>query len=156
MTELANERKISRLQKYLSALRKIAGWSAEDLGNFIGVTRQTIVNLENSSVKMSKLHYIAIRAVFDAEARESGNETLQKSLAAFIDRDDIPDTSRDELRDAVNEISSSVGRRKGSAAIRQAISTAALFVGILSGMLYADLLNSQKKPSESSLSPKRN
>ena len=116
-----NETKIARLQRYLSALRKIAGWSAEDLGNLLGVTRQTIVNLENASVKMSKLQYIAIRPVLDAEAQDSHNQTLQQAISVFIDNDGISKEDRDNLRDEVNATASRVSKRKGSAAISQAI-----------------------------------
>ena len=121
MLETLNGLKISRLQKYLSALRQIAGWSAEDLGDLIGVTRQTIVNLENSSAKMSKVQYIAIRAVFDAEAKDSDNQTLQKALSVFIDSDDMPEAEKDKLRDEVNATARRVGKRKGSSAVSQAI-----------------------------------
>ena len=42
--------KISKLQKNLAVIRKVAGWTAEDLGDRIGVSRQTISNLEKSTV----------------------------------------------------------------------------------------------------------
>ena len=44
------QKQINRLQKNLSSIRKIAGWTAEVLGNKIGVTKQTISNLDSTSV----------------------------------------------------------------------------------------------------------
>ena len=44
---------IACLQKNLSAVRKIAGWTSEQLGEKIGVTKQTISNLENEKTKMT-------------------------------------------------------------------------------------------------------
>ena len=61
------ENQIQRLQTNLEAIRKIAGWTAKDLGEKIGVTKQTISNLENSKTKMNFTQYIAIRSVLDAD-----------------------------------------------------------------------------------------
>ena len=61
------QKQINRLQENLSSIRKIAGWTAEVLGNKIGVTKQTISNLENNKTPMNFTQYIAIRSVLDAE-----------------------------------------------------------------------------------------
>ena len=45
---------IGVMQKHLQVLRKISGWTAEDLGQRLGVTKQTISNLENRKVDMTK------------------------------------------------------------------------------------------------------
>ena len=37
---------IERMQKYLQLIRRAVGWSAEEFGERIGVTRQTINNIE--------------------------------------------------------------------------------------------------------------
>ncbi len=51
--ELNERRKqIKRLQDNLSSIRKIAGWSAEVFGEKLGVTKQTISNLENQKTPM--------------------------------------------------------------------------------------------------------
>lgn len=54
----------------LSSIRKIAGWTAATLGDKIGVTKQTISNLENQKSPMTFTQYIAIRAVLDAEVEK--------------------------------------------------------------------------------------
>ena len=112
-----NTLKIGRLKKNLATLRKIAGWSAEDLADMIGVTRQTIVNLENdSSYQMTKMQYIAIRAVMEAEVEDSGNSTLGQVINILIDMDDVPEGKKETVQKTVAEATSVLGRRAGSVA----------------------------------------
>lgn len=88
MENKKNERQlqINRLQQNLSSIRKIAGWSAETLGNKIGVTKQTISNLENKKTPMTFTQYIAIRAVLDAETETNkDNEALPKVISILLD-----------------------------------------------------------------------
>lgn len=87
MTE--REKHIKRLQQNLSSIRKIAGWSAETLGGKIGVTKQTISNLENQKTPMNFAQYIAIRSVIDSEIENNKeNEVLRKVVAILLDCDD--------------------------------------------------------------------
>lgn len=52
--DMALERNdIKKLQVNLSSIRKIAGWTAQDLGKKIGVTKQTISNLGNQKTEMT-------------------------------------------------------------------------------------------------------
>lgn len=55
------------MQDNLCDLRKIAGWTAEVLAGKLGITKQTISNLENQKVRISRIQYIAIRSVFECE-----------------------------------------------------------------------------------------
>ena len=83
-------RQIARLQDNLSAIRKIAGWSAADLGDKIGVTKQTIGNLENGKTKMGFPQYVAIRTALDMEIEDNpDNELLPKVVAILLDSDDL-------------------------------------------------------------------
>lgn len=76
---------ISTMQKYLQILRKINGWTAESLGRRLGVTKQTISNLENSKVIMTRTQYIALRTIFEYEVREIGtNDVLKKVLCILF------------------------------------------------------------------------
>lgn len=73
---------VERLQDNLALIRKAGGWSAEEFGDMIGVTKQTISNLENKKTPLSKTQYIAIRAVLDyeiAERAEHGDDTVLAS-----------------------------------------------------------------------------
>ena len=88
--------KITRLQDNLSSLRKLAGWTAEGLGNQLGVTKQTISNLETKKTPMNKMQYIAIRAVFEKRCYELGeNQILKQAIEILVDKD-IDDVTGNE------------------------------------------------------------
>jgi len=70
---------IEQLQDNLALIRKAGGWSAEEFGDMIGVTKQTISNLENKKTPLSKTQYIAIRAVLDYEIAERKDDTVLAS-----------------------------------------------------------------------------
>lgn len=53
------------LSMHLHDLMQVFGVTCEELGNAIGVTKQTISNLSTRKSRMSKEHYIAIRLYFD-------------------------------------------------------------------------------------------
>ena len=55
------------LQNNLKAIREILNWTSSDLSNLIGVTKQTIRNLETQKSRLTKLHYIALRTLIDFE-----------------------------------------------------------------------------------------
>lgn len=112
-----DEEKIVRLQENLSVLRKVAGWSAEDLANMIGITRQTVVNLEKGGdYRMTKIQYIAIRSVLEAESREHQNDTLGKLVEILVDSAETSEESKNEVRKTVTTATNGVSKRTGSAA----------------------------------------
>jgi len=96
------------MQDNLCDLRKIAGWTAENLAGKLGITKQTISNLENQKVKLSRIQYIAIRAVFECEAAASSNNTtLRKVMRVLFSA--MPPTypaQKDEVRTAMISIAS--------------------------------------------------
>ncbi len=89
MKNLMDERmkKVKCLQENLLSIRKIAGWSAEKLGYNIGVTKQTISNLENGKTPMSFTQYLAIRSVLDEEFENNKENTvLPQVIDILIDK----------------------------------------------------------------------
>ena len=56
---------IDTLQISLRAVRQLLGLSAQELGELIGLTRQTINNLELGKSQMSPTQYVALCAVID-------------------------------------------------------------------------------------------
>ena len=92
--DLVNK-EIAKLQNNLQAIRKIAGWTTEELGDKIGVTKQTISNIENHKTTMTKTQYIALRTVIDYEiATNTKNDTLAQVVATLLyssDEDDEPE-----------------------------------------------------------------
>jgi transcriptional regulator with XRE-family HTH domain len=108
LSEKLNERnkQIKRLQQNLSSIRKIAGWTAEVLGEKIGVTKQTISNIENNKSTMNFSQYIAIRSVLDAEiANNKENELLPKVVAILLDsEDEINEDDYSKIQDVVETV----------------------------------------------------
>ena len=78
---------IIRMQENLLLIRRTVGWTAEEFGDRIGVTRQTINNIEFGRNKLSKTQYIAMRSVLDAEMAQSPEDTtmLRLLLDVLID-----------------------------------------------------------------------
>ena len=86
---------IEKLTQSLPSIRKIAGWSSETLGEMIGVTKQTISNIETRKSTMSKTQYIAIRTIIDYEiAEHPENELLSSVVAILLDSDDSPESKQ--------------------------------------------------------------
>ena len=97
------QNQIRRLQDNLSSIRKIAGWTAEQLGEKIGVTKQTISNLENNKSPMNLTQYIAIRSVIDHEIQDNPENTvLPEVVTILLDKDDIDENKYDEVKKAVS------------------------------------------------------
>ena len=92
-----------RLQSNLLLIRRSLGWSAADLGERVGVTRQTINNLESKSsgnYKMTKPLYLAIRSVLKEEIEKDPQRTtgLQAILEMMVDN---PGDYKEESKEAV-------------------------------------------------------
>ena len=66
---------IERMQDNLLLIRRAIGWTASEFGEQIGVTRQTINNIESGRNRLTKTQYIAMRSVIDAEIVEHPEET---------------------------------------------------------------------------------
>lgn len=80
----SNHKKIYLLQSNLSSIRKIAGLTAEQLGEDIGVSKQTISNLENMKNPMSQTQYIAIRAVLDFRIESNKENTVLPTVVHLL------------------------------------------------------------------------
>lgn len=108
---------VERLHRDLPTIRNVAGWSAEHLAELLDVSRVTVVNLENTEKKMSKIQYLAIRALLQEEVKTNNNNTLKNVLDILVDRDNVSEKMKQGLRDQVEQVVKSVGRKAGSAAI---------------------------------------
>ena len=98
-----NLHEIERLQRYLLLIRRCVGWTAAEFGERIGVTRQTINNLESNNTekyRMSKTQYLAIRWALAEEISSSPDDTemLQTILEILVDH---PSQYSDEDRETV-------------------------------------------------------
>lgn len=129
---------ISHLQDNLAAIRKIAGWTAEELGEKIGVTKQTISNLENKKTPMNLTQYIAIRAILDYEiANNKDNTVLPQVVTILLDKsDELDEKDYNNLKEAISAISiSAAGGIAG-------VTLASMFTGVLAplGLLGTGLI----------------
>ena len=78
------QQQVRLLQQNLCSIRKIAGWTAEQLGEKIGVTKQTISNLENSKTPMNLTQYIAIRSILDYEIESNKENTVLPQVISIL------------------------------------------------------------------------
>lgn len=108
---------VERLRRDLPTIRNVVGWSAEHLAELLGVSRVTVVTLENTENKMSRIQYLAIRALLQDEIETNHNSTLKNVLTILVDRDNVPEKMKQELRDQVERAAKSIGRKAGSAAV---------------------------------------
>lgn len=102
---------IKRMQCHLLLIRRATGWSAEEFGNRIGVTRQTINNIESGRNNLTKTQYIAMRSVLDAEISSSPDDTemLQLILDMYVDNpENYAEGDRRELLEKANIMTPSI------------------------------------------------
>ena len=96
---MITDEEIKRLDEILLLVRGAVGWTAQEFGDRIGVTRQTINNLETHrrNCHLTKIQYIASRSVLDEEMEKHPKDTemLRVILDAFVDR---PEKYKDEER----------------------------------------------------------
>ena len=78
------EKEINRLQNNLQAIRKVAGWTTQELGDMVGVTKQTISNIENKRTTLTKTQYIALRTVIDYEIASRGDDTTLAQVVQVL------------------------------------------------------------------------
>lgn len=118
------------LQQNLAAIRKIAGWTAEQLADRIGVTKQTISNLETGRTPMNLTQYIAIRAILDHEIETNKENTvLPQVVTILVDKgDELNEEDYRKLKDAINTVSISAAGGVTGATL------ASIFAGLLGGI----------------------
>lgn len=122
---------IKCLQKNLSAIRKIAGWTSEQLGEKIGVTKQTISNLENEKTQMTLTQYIAIRAIIDYEIQTNKeNKVLPQVVEVLLNRnEEYTQEEREKISESVKTIAATAAGGITGASL------GAVSAGLLGGVL---------------------
>lgn len=118
---------IQKLQRNLSSLRKLAGWTAEDLGKKVGVTKQTVSNLENFRTSMSKLQYIALRTVLDYEAQR--NQNLARALHLVLDDKGATKEEHKANEEKVKAVAAATAAGVSSTALAALLGAASIMLG---------------------------
>ena len=72
------------MQKYLRQIRILCDWSANDMASVLGVTRQTINNIETFKTKMTPTLYLAIGAMLAKRSKQS--HILREHLNVYFSR----------------------------------------------------------------------
>lgn len=94
---------ILRMQDNLLLIRRAVGWTAEAFGERIGVTRQTINNIEAGRNKLTKTQYIAMRSVLDAEMNQHPKDTEMLRLLLEVLVDSPEKYGADEVKELVSK-----------------------------------------------------
>ncbi len=134
------ESEIMMLQDNLQPIRNAGGWTLEELGDMIGVTKQTMSNLENKKTEMSRTQYIALRSVLDYEVENNPDNTvLPAALDLFLDSDKYTP----EQKASVNAFIT--GARKSGMDSASIIAGVASLVGVAIATLVATNTTSPNK-----------
>ncbi len=139
------EKNILRLQKNLQAIRKIAGLTAEELGEYIGVTKQTISNLENQKTKMTKTQYLALMMVINTLIENPDNAQL-KSVVEVLLKPDADE--EEEINRIIKEEKNENVQNKGVALAGTVATTAGLVMAGPIGLAVAMILATSKAISD--------
>lgn len=109
------QKQIQLLQQNLRSIRQIAGWTAEQLGEKIGVTKQTIGDLENIKRPMNLTQYIAFRSILNDEIitnTEKAN-VLQQVIEILVDKGaELEEENYIEIKDTVDTVAASASKGK--------------------------------------------
>ena len=81
------QRMIETMQKSLKQVRQVLGFGVQEFSDIVGLTRQTINNLETNKSKMSAVQYVAICAMID-HFTEDKQELLQV-LSTILSSNDL-------------------------------------------------------------------
>ncbi len=100
-TSLSKE--IEIMQEHLQELRKIAGWSSDELGQKLGMTRQAINALEKKRhTTMSQVQYLALIHLFTSECANNKNNKALSTVLNILFKD--PDSYLENKTELDNKI----------------------------------------------------
>lgn len=140
---------IVRFEPHLLLTRRLIGWSAAAFGEKIGVSRQTINNLETGRSHLSKTEYLLIRRVLEDEFDPDANEPsmLEILLEMLVDHpEEYSEAERQEVLSkaqfAVRAVIAKPEERKELSATWKAILVAG---GVLAAATVAMILGKKNK-----------
>jgi transcriptional regulator with XRE-family HTH domain len=109
------QKQIQLLQQNLRSIRQIVGWTAEQLGEKIGVTKQTIGDLENIKRPMNLTQYLAFRSILNDEITnnpERGN-VLKQVIEILVDKGaELEEENYIEIKDTIDTVAASASKGK--------------------------------------------
>ena len=134
---------VERLQEYMLLIRRAVGWSAEEFGERIGVSRQTVNNLEGKRNKLTKAQYIAIRSSLDVEIRQHPEDTdmLRLILDVFVDHpENYDEGEREGLLMKANMIMPSIlAGTTSRKEVSKELTSSAIAMGLITGAMISTI-----------------
>lgn len=130
--KINQEKDIKRLQKNIAVIRKMLGWTAQDLADKIGVTKATISNIENFKTNMTLTQYLATRAIleFESQTNPQMHDILKIIFENLLNNSDLDEEEEEVLTkvvtrsavlakdgmkgDDLNEVSDMLAKKEGS------------------------------------------
>jgi DNA-binding XRE family transcriptional regulator len=125
---------IERFQNHLLLIRRTVGWTAEEFGDKVGLSRQSINNLESHKVPLNKTVYIAMRSVLDYEIQTNREDTkmLANILEIFVDNPDkYTEQDKKDLLEKANLLSPAILAKAAPRAVvsKEWMASAAVIMG---------------------------
>lgn len=140
------QKQMKLLQQNLRSIRQIAGWTAEQLGERIGVTKQTIGDLENKKRPMNLTQYLAIRSILNEEIStnpENAN-VLQQVIEILVDKGaELEEENYIEIKDTVDTVAASASKGKKGAQLSKLLITLLASPGTVSALATLGIMLSQ-------------
>ena len=140
------QKKIQMLQQNLRSIRQIAGWTAERLGEKIGVTKQTIGDLENIKRPMSLTQYLAIRSILDEEINSNPDNAavIRQVIEILVDKGaELEEEKYIEIKDTVETVAASASNGKKGEPLAKLLITLLTSPGIISAVTALGIMLSQ-------------
>lgn len=107
---------VQRLEKCLSSVRVIAGWSLEELGQMLGMTRQNVYGIEKGPTHLNQAQYIAIRHLIDyREKKDPENKTLPMMVHLLLDSPEIQDSDFEAINGVADNIAAAASSMQANA-----------------------------------------
>ena len=108
---------LERFRQYLWIFRNASGWSGEEFGKMLGITRATVSGIETGSIKMNTLHYYAMRFLFLIYAGRFVNELID----ILVESEFTTQEERDRLESQMAMIKRQCGTKNSCKAIKIAL-----------------------------------
>lgn len=111
--------KVELFQKYLPVIRTAMGMSGDNLAEVLGVTRTTILNIENGRVKLQKIYILAVLAVMQIYIDTGGYDIVPFIITSLLNGVTPPgirflnEDEQQELGDILEKVRFKSGRRAG-------------------------------------------
>lgn len=110
---MVTDEHLERFRQYLWIFRNASGWSGEEFGKMLGITRATVSGIETGAIKMNPLHYYAMRFLF----QNYGERMTNDLIAILVDSESTTQEERDGLESQMAMIKRRCGTKNGSKAI---------------------------------------